>query len=65
MNWLRDAFRRWKERHWDKEYFPEDRGGITPLRAFWEKRRASIMTFALCLIALIAGALILSIVGLG
>lgn len=65
MNWLRDAFRRWKERHWDKEYFPEDRGGITPLRVFWEKRRESIMTLALWLIALIAGALILSIIGLG
>lgn len=65
MNWLKRRWKRWKEKYWDKEYFPEGRGGITPLRLCWERRQGSIKTVALWLIGLVAGALILGFLGLG
>ncbi len=65
MNWLKEAFRRWKAKHWDNEYFPEDRGGITPQRKLWEDWRWLVIAAARGAALLAVGALFLRVIGLG
>ncbi len=69
MNWLRDAFRRWKERHWDKEYFPSEglgqrREGKTGLRRLWEDPSKLLISALLWLFGTICCALVLRALGL-
>ncbi len=72
MNWLRDAFRRWKAKHWDRQPFFDEGVNFVhmgfdtpPLRAFWDKRGKSVITASKWLLVLIGGALILRLLGLG
>ncbi|WP_207864932.1 hypothetical protein [Pseudomonas sp. 58(2021)] len=71
MKRFKKIFERLKEKHWDlKPYLDEgpmyailgfDR---PPLRAFWEKHKASIMKLLPWLAGLICGAVILKFLGL-
>lgn len=72
MKQLRDAFRRWKERNWDRKPFVDEGANFihlgfdTPrLRAFWDKRGKSVITASKWLLALVGGALLLRFLGLG
>ena len=71
MKKINEAFKRWKEKHWDlKAYVHEEplllMMGFNrpPLRAFWEKHKALILKVRPWLGGLIGGAVILKILGL-
>lgn len=69
MNWLRDTFRRWRERNWDDQYFPSEdpsqrRDGRTRLRRLWEDPSKLLISALLWLFGTICGALILRALGL-
>ncbi len=72
MKWAKDAFRRWKQKHWDLSLYTHESEHFSmmgfdrpPLRRLWENHRALIITGAKWLLALVAGALILRLIGLG
>ncbi|WP_353742565.1 hypothetical protein WHX55_10945 [Pseudomonas fluorescens] len=72
MKRLKEAFARWKTKHWDEKAYIHDEPMFLmmgferpPLRAFWEKHKVSILKAAPWLASLIGGAIILKIVGLG
>lgn len=71
MKKIKEAFKRWKEKHWDLQMYTHDDvffGMIgfdrPPLRAFWEKNKRLILKVAPWLGSLIGGAIILKLIGL-
>lgn len=71
MKRLKEAFARWKAKHWDEQVFFSRDGGIPwlgfdrpPLRAFWEKHRRLFFKAGPWLGCLIGGAIILRLIGL-
>lgn len=71
MKRFKEAFGRWKAKHWDLQMYTHDEeffGMIgfdrPPLRAFWERRKSLILKFGPWLAGLIGGAIILKLIGL-
>ncbi|MEE1922660.1 hypothetical protein V0R50_10430 [Pseudomonas sp. 148P] len=71
MKRLKDAFARWKAKHWDEELRIHDSEHFSmigfdrpPLRRAWDQHKAVIKQVGAWLLALIAGALILKLLGL-
>ena len=72
MDRIKSAIRRWKEKNWDERpVFHDDPIHPSlgferpPIRAFWEYRKGRIITISNWLLALVAGAAILRLLGLG
>ena len=70
MKSLKQAFARWKEKHWDEQVFSQ-RDDIPwfgfdrpPLRAFWEQYKELFFKVGPWLCGLIGGAIILKLIGL-
>ncbi len=71
MKRLKEAFARWKSKHWDEQYWSSEGPGYSmagltppPLRAFWEKHKGLVFKAGPWLGGLIGGAIILKLIGL-
>jgi hypothetical protein len=71
MKRVKEAFARWKAKHWDLKPYIHDEPMILvmgfdrpPLRALWEKYKHLVFKFGPWLACLIGGAIILKLVGL-
>ncbi len=71
MNWLKEAFGRWKAKNWDRQPFLDEGANFVhlgfdspPLRGLWDKHGKSVITASKWLVALVGGALILKLLGL-
>ncbi|WP_337056317.1 hypothetical protein [Pseudomonas sp. USHLN015] len=71
MKWIKRRWLRWKEKHWDDDFFTTDGdipwAGITrpPLRRAWEEHKHQVIPAVKWLAGLVIGALILAAIGLG
>lgn len=72
MKRIVEAWKKLKAKHWDEDFFVDDGPHFVhmgfnrpPIRTFWERHKRLVIATSKWLLALVAGALILRLLGLG